>query len=340
MICKDAPVLTIWVCAGAELCVRTVEKFNVENEKKCGKIITILKKDMKNLEFRQIDVSDIERLRAFDMEGENSCENDVVNMLVWQKAYGNEIAFFEDMLFIRSFSENGPVYRLPMGDDFRKGMKMLYEYVGGDPIFWAQEGARLSEFRKEYSDKYDFFEVRDAFDYIYEREALASLSGKKYHGKRNHISSFSKKHQWHYEPISADNIVAVRECAAEWYEKNAERMDKYMRVERDGIELLLDNMERLRVRGGAIVCDGRVVAFTLGSQINREVFDIHIEKALPDYAEAYTVINNEFVRNELTEYKYVNREDDLGLEGLRRAKLSYRPAILLKKYRCIPKENL
>lgn len=292
------------------------------------------------MQFREIKVSDGEIIRGLYMEGENSCENAFVNLLVWQKAYRNEIAFFDNMLFVRSFSNGKPAYRLPIGGDLEKGMRILREFTGGDPRIWAQEGVRLEEFRKVYSERYEFCESRDAFDYIYEREALASLSGKKYHGKRNHISAFSKKHEWHYERITQDNIPAVRECASEWYKQNAERVDRYMLVEREGIETLLDNMEVLGIHGGAIVCDGRVVAFTLGSRINREVFDIHIEKALPDYAEAYTVINREFVRHELTEYKYVNREDDMGLEGLRRAKLSYRPAILLKKYTCLPKENI
>ena len=292
------------------------------------------------MEFREITVDDIERIRSFDMQGENSCENAFVSMLVWQKAYRNEIAFFDDMLFVRSFSQSGPIYRIPIGGNLGKGMDILCEYVGGKPIFWAQEGARLEEFRRIYSEKYEFQEKRDAFDYIYECEALASLSGKKYHSKRNHISAFSKKHDWHYERITAENISAVRECAEEWYKQNAERVDKYMLVEQNGINTMLDNMEVLGIRGGAIVCDGRAVAFTLGSQINRDVFDVHIEKALPDYAEAYTVINREFVRHEITKYKYVNREDDMGLEGLRRAKLSYRPKILLKKYTCIPRNNI
>ena len=100
-----------------------------------------------------------------------------------------------------------------------------------------------------------------------------------------------------------------------------------------GVETILDYLELLGVRGGAVYVGENVVAFTLGSKISGEILDIHIEKALNDYAEAYTVINREFART-LTEYKYINREDDMGLEGLRKAKLSYKPAILLKKYAC------
>ena len=287
------------------------------------------------LKFKKTEIGDIEVFKKYiGFSGELSCESAFVNLLIWQSAYNNMWAEEDGQLIIKSGKGVDSSYRLPFGNDFLKGINLIREYSGEEyPDFWVQEGKRLDNFKANFGDKYLFEENRDAFDYIYLREDLANLSGKKYHGKRNHISAFSKKHNWSFKPITAENTEDVKLCAEKWYKENADREDKYLRCEKQGIITILDNMELLGVRGGAVYVDGKVVAFTLGSRISDEIFDIHIEKALSDYAEGYTVINREFART-LTEYKYINREDDMGLEGLRKAKLSYKPAILLKKYAC------
>ena len=287
------------------------------------------------LKFKKTEIGDIEVFKKYiGFSGELSCESAFVNLLIWQSAYNNMWAEEDGQLIIKSGKGEDSSYRLPFGNDFLKGINLIREYSGEEyPDFWVQEGKRLDNFKANLGDKYVFEENRDAFDYIYLREDLANLSGKKYHGKRNHISAFSKKHNWSFKPITAENTEDVKLCAEKWYKENADREDKYLRCEKQGVITILDNMELLGVRGGAVYVDGKVVAFTLGSRISDEIFDIHIEKALSDYAEGYTVINREFART-LTEYKYINREDDMGLEGLRKAKLSYKPAILLKKYAC------
>ena len=287
------------------------------------------------LKFKKTEIEDIEVFKKYiGFSGELSCESAFVNLLIWQSAYNNMWAEEDGQLIIKSGKGEDSSYRLPFGNDFLKGINLIREYSGEEyPDFWVQEGKRLDNFKANLGDKYVFEENRDAFDYIYLREDLANLSGKKYHGKRNHISAFSKKHNWSFKPITAENTEDVKLCAEKWYKENADREDKYLRCEKQGVITILDNMELLGVRGGAVYVDGRVVAFTLGSRISDEIFDIHIEKALSDYAEGYTVINREFART-LSEYKYINREDDMGLEGLRKAKLSYKPAILLKKYAC------
>lgn len=293
------------------------------------------------LKFKKTEIEDIAVFKKYiGFSGELSCESAFVNLLVWQNAYNNMWAEEDGQLIIKSGNGEESSYRLPFGDDFLKGIRLIREYSGEEyPDFWVQDGKRLDNFKAHFGDKYVFEENRDAFDYIYLREDLANLSGKRYHSKRNHISAFSKKQDWYYKPITAENTEEVKLCAEKWYKENAEREDKYLRCEKRGIYTILDNMELLGVRGGAVYVDGSVVAFTLGSSISNEIFDIHIEKALFDYAEAYTVINREFART-LDGFKYINREDDMGLEGLRKAKLSYKPAILLKKYACRKKESL
>ena len=118
----------------------------------------------------------------------------------------------------------------------------------------------------------------------------------------------------------------------EWYEVNSEKSDKFMEIERDAVKMIFDNFDDLDIKGGVLKVEDRVVAVTFGSEINANVFDVSYEKALTGFDGAYTMINNCFVSNTLTQYNLVNREDDMGLEGLRKAKLSYKPQILLKKY--------
>ena len=288
------------------------------------------------LEFKKIELTDIDIYNSFiQNSNELSCEYAFVNLLMWQDLYNNEIAICDGQLIIKSKDDGIETFYLPLGDDLQKGINLIKEYKKSKKIdFWAQEGSRFEKFRKLYQNEYVFKEVRDAFDYIYLTTDLAELKGKKYHSKRNHISAFSKKYDWHYEKVTDDNINAVKLCAKEWYAENSDRFDTIMQAEKNGIEIMLDNLENLNICGGAIFIEDRVVAFTLGTSMGKEVFNIHIEKALKEYAGAYAVINQQFAKNELLSYKYINREDDLGIEGLRKAKLSYKPTKLLKKYYC------
>lgn len=289
------------------------------------------------LEFKKIELCDVKKIKAFTQNNEIlACEKNVANLVIWQKAYNNMYAIKDDMLFLKSGKEKSQSFSMPIGGDIKKGLDMIFEYTAPEePRFWVQNDGKIADFKELLGESYDISPVRDAFDYIYKRENLANLSGKKYHSKRNHISAFSKQHNWCFKPITDENRDKVLECAEKWYAENLDRMDEYMAIEKEGIKTLLENMELLNVKGGAIFVDDTVVAFTLGSPVNDSVFDIHVEKALSDYATAYTVINNEFAKT-LTEYEFVNREDDMGLEGLRKAKLSYKPEILLEKYRCRP----
>ena len=291
------------------------------------------------MNFKKIELCDKDKLLPF-LQGANelTCELSFANLLIWQPLYNNCYHIEDGILYLKSYDDNIETYSLPFGD-IKTGMQKIIDHVGHLPAIWAQEGKRFDEFKALYGEYYDIFESRNEFDYIYNSSDLINLSGKKYHSKRNHISSFSKKYNWYYEEITADNIDKVKLCAKKWYDQYDD-MDEELKNEMRGVELMLDNMDALDIIGGAIVVDGEVVAFTLGSAINEQIYNIHTEKALDGFDTAYSVINREFAARNLANYQYINREDDLGIEGLRRAKLSYKPQIILPKYICTKKENI
>lgn len=285
------------------------------------------------LEFKKIEIEDVDVFNRFiKLDTERSCENTFINLFMWQSCYNNMIAVENDTLFIKSGSGENQSFALPIGGDIKSGVEKIKEYCNEKPVFWLQDSERFEEFKAIYGNEYTLEEIRENFDYIYLRENLATLQGKKFHSKRNHINSFSKKYQWRYESVNRTNIDAVKLCAEKWYKEKQDKMDRHMICEKNGLEIILNNFEKLNIKAGAIFVENDVVAFTIGSPISSEIYNIHTEKALADFSEGYTVINREFAKNELGEYKYINREDDIGLEGLRKAKLSYYPDILLKKY--------
>lgn len=292
------------------------------------------------LNFKEITLADKPAIDSFLLNGiDVSCENTFVTLFVWQKAYNNKIAFHNNSLFIKYGFGDKELFRFPIGGNLEEGLKEIIDHCGKYPDFFTPISENFCDLPKWFNEKYSMIPLRDDFDYIYLQSDLSRLAGKKYHSKRNHIRAFSKLHNWHYEDITLKNSEAIRKCARLWYRQNSDRLDKYAHFEAESIETVLSNLDVLNIKGGAIFIDTKAVAFTLGTPINEKVFDIFAEKALPEFATAYTVINNEFAKK-LNGYKYINREDDMGLEGLRKAKLSYHPTVILEKYKFTPKENL
>lgn len=294
---------------------------------------------MSKLMFLQPQIEDYERIKnMLSDSGEFSCTLSFATLMIWREMTNYEIATHNGSLFIKMTDSNGmQTFSLPIGGDFEAGMQALVEHTKEyniDLRLWTFEGKAFDKFCSLYKDDYIFEETRDWFEYIYSREKLAELSGKKYHAKRNHISAFTKMYNWEYHPLCQENVEDAKALLLQWYKENP---DKYSEIEKKGAFMLLDNLDVFNVKGALVSVDGTFMAFTMGCPINDDVFDVVIEKALVQYVGAYPFINNIFVRNELGQYKYVNREDDMGLEGLRKAKLSYYPEILLKKHICVHK---
>ena len=193
-----------------------------------------------------------------------------------------------------------------------------------------QEFALLEEW---YPGRFEIEYDRDYADYVYETEKLATLSGKKLHGKRNHINKFKAMYEgrWSYEPMSESNLEECFQMALKWRNENGCEEDEEKNAEMCVTLNALRLFKELELVGGILKIDGEVAAFTLGEPVCSDTFVVHIEKAYAEVQGAYPMINQQFVEHECMDYQYVNREEDTGAEGLRKAKLSYRPAFMVEK---------
>lgn len=184
--------------------------------------------------------------------------------------------------------------------------------------------------------QFAYEEDRDCFDYVYDAEKLRTLSGRKYHKKKNHLNAFLREYHGRYEYRNLDesNMEEILSLYEDWKEQHQDG-DRYhtMGTELDGIKNIVSNYQSLACKIGGIYIDGRLEAFSIGSYVpSVKCAYIHIEKANVRYHGLYTLINQQFLLHAFPEAKYVNREDDLGQEGLRRAKMSWHPIYLAEKY--------
>jgi uncharacterized protein len=173
---------------------------------------------------------------------------------------------------------------------------------------------------------------RDNFDYVYRIDDLAGLKGKKYDGKRNRIRKFDKSHSYEYARLSRDHLPGCRELLARWLEAKAGSDGFLGNVWRTVIEEGLARPDELDLRGGVFEVGGRVAAFSLGAKLTPETAVIPIEIVDPAYEGLSQLVNREFARREWAEFQFINREQDNGIPGLRRAKTSYHPHHFVKKY--------
>ena len=282
-------------------------------------------------EFRKATVKDKKQID--EILNKCSCpslEYNFTTLFLWQDIFGMEFKIEDDVLFIRC---GGDVksYLFPCGTgNINNAVKeILKEKVR----FYS-----LSEENKKYLEenaqgRFEFTERRNDGDYVYLRESLATLTGKKLSAKRNHINRFiTENPDWTYEKITDYNIDEVSRMHDEWCRLVDDGSKKGLSEESEAVKKALKYYKELELSGGLIRTGGKVVAFSLGDKLNDKTFLVHIEKAFAHITGAYQIINREFVLHNCMDYEFVNREDDTGDESLRKAKLSYKPYEIVKKY--------
>lgn len=256
------------------------------------------------------------------------------SVFVWQTGYETKICKYKDFFIARYGRQGNVAYCPPIGKgDFKEAVEKILEdakSIGVTPKIYGVTQPYKELIEKHFPCVFTFVEKDKYNDYIYEVEKMASLSGKKYHSKRNHITNFKKTYpDWTFEPISRDNINECIEMHTNWIKEREDDSD--YSFEFQAVLFAFENYEELGFVGGLIRANGNVIAYTMGEKQSENCFVTHFEKAPMDVRGAFPIINQEFTKNCLKDYKYVNREEDLGLEGLRKAKRSYYPEILLEK---------
>lgn len=265
-----------------------------------------------------------------------SCEYAFANNFMWSEVYEVEVGQAFDCGIIRYRMSGNFQYSFPFGNgDKKKAIELLRGICAahGHKLYMypIEEDAR-KKLIEWFPGEFELDADRGDFDYVYTVEKLSTLRGKKLHGKRNHIARFKDDDDWSYEPLNKQNMDECREMAKLWIDQREEKWNEEMEQEMRVLEKAFVYYDELGLMGGVLRKKGEIVAFTMGERLNSDTMVVHFEKAYPELQGAYPMINQQFVLHEGQRFTYVNREEDTGDLGLRKAKLSYYPDILLKKY--------
>ncbi len=288
------------------------------------------------IERKTIDLAAQPVFARYIQNEENSTYN-FTNMFMWSGT--DSITYAETEGCLAIFFQNGrqPVsVSYPVGGgDRREAIRRLSGYIsdlGLRPVFRNLSAPMVEELQSLFPDSFVYVEDRAAADYIYETEKLISLSGKKLHAKRNHYNYFKNTYPYTYKSLAQSDMADCMALFDRWINEKEDL--RWLGDSREATARLLQNFDQLPVRGGGIYIDGEMAAFSIGESVSAETALIHLEFAA-DMRGAFNAINREFCANAWQDFRYVNREEDMGLPGLRQAKQAYRPVRLLEKFNAV-----
>lgn len=287
------------------------------------------------LTFRQITLSDSEIFEQVVRHTDcRNCDMSLANIYCWQDSYHSQIALWRDWMVIRFTTERGETaYMQPMGGtDCREILECLIADAAsiGSPLrLFGLDSSWIATLSELYPDQFALYASAANRDYIYLAEDLAQLLGRKYQPKRNFINRFTSRYEHRLELICKTNIEQCLQLNRIWCsQKGVETTNP----EQIALNRALNEYDKLGLQGWILYANDTPAAFAIGSQINHDTFCIHIEKSDANFDGASAMINNLVAVEVAKEYKYINREDDLGIEGLRKAKQSYYPTMMVTKH--------
>ena len=283
------------------------------------------------LSFHPLTISDRKTVQVVSLKaGRRNCNYTFANLVGWQFWFHTEVCVWKDAVVLRFNFEGKRAYMVCVEGDLQPELlTALYKDSGENLMLIGLEDSQLqtvNTFNTKCVIKTE--PCRNQYDYIYLRTNLATLRGKKLSAKRNHVNRFHAEHpDFEYRPLTPELFDECRRLTAIWQEEKEESMT--IDAEHRVMETVFANWDELGMTGGSIFVDGRMVAFTYGAAVTTDTFDVCVEKADRHIEGAFAIINQQFAEHLPEQYIYVNREEDMGLAGLRQSKLSYHPEILL-----------
>jgi uncharacterized protein len=252
------------------------------------------------------------------------------NLYGWAEHYGLKWRFAHNLVWIKQTLPQ-EIFWAPVGD-WRAVDWANLPCLTGSARFTRVPETLLGIWQQAFGERIRAAEARDHFDYIYSVPELVELKGNKFHKKKNLLNQFEKANIFEYTPMQADCVEEVLDMQAEWHGWQ-EHPSEALVAENDAISRVLKNFDRLgSLMGGTIRVGGKVIAYTVGECLNRDTMVIHFEKGDTRFKGVYQAINKHFLAAQEDRFAFVNREQDLGDEGLRKAKLSYNPVSFMKKH--------
>ena len=290
------------------------------------------------IDFMPLDLATKEEYeKTLRSGGERGCEYSFVNLYLWGR---QKAAFVEGNLVFFSQFNRKSVYLFPVGTGDKKNtLEKVMEDAAqrGIPcrlVGLTQNDCALLE--QAFPERFRYHFDRDSFDYVYDIDDLAELKGRKFQRKRNHLNRFREQNPGYcLESIDDHNIGQAEELVNKWYDlRLQENPHGDYHMERAAIKKAMQQRKELGMEGLLLRTSQGAVAMTMGSRLSEDTFDVHFEKALDIADGAYAAINNGFanyIREKFPQIRFLNREDDMGIEGLRKAKLSYNPHHMVEK---------
>ena len=273
-----------------------------------------------------------------------NAEASFTNIMMWDNSYFHgEYTITDNMLIIKYTNHRGQQrFSMPYGNgDAVAATQKLCQYcmsAGLDVEILDANSDYVDKIMQSALFKAECNQNRDYREYVYLTERLATLSGKELHSKKNHVNKFKNTYDYRFVPMDASITSNCLELANQWLDAKYNGNKEEYAKEIDSISIALNNFDYFGLFGGVIYIEDKIAAFTVGEKLTDDTALVHIEKADVSYKGAYATINYEFANMLKDKFKYLNREEDMGIEGLRKAKMSYKPEFLTDKFRCKIKE--